>query len=74
MVKVNVADAGPRLAALIAAALHGERVIIEADAQEVQLVPVERLARRRVFGSARGLIHLAADFDAPLEDFEPYGP
>lgn len=26
------------------------------------------------FGSARGLIKIADDFDAPLEDFEAYGP
>lgn len=24
------------------------------------------------FGSAKGLIHIAPDFDEPLEDFKPY--
>lgn len=29
-------------------------------------------ARKRVFGSAKGLIKIADDFDAPLEDFKDY--
>jgi predicted DNA-binding antitoxin AbrB/MazE fold protein len=28
--------------------------------------------RQRTFGSARGLIKIADDFDAPLEDFREY--
>ncbi|MDW8396790.1 MAG: DUF2281 domain-containing protein [Anaerolineae bacterium] len=27
---------------------------------------------RRRFGSAKGMIWMSDDFDAPLEDFEPY--
>ncbi len=27
---------------------------------------------RPKFGSAKGLIHFAPDFDEPLEDFKPY--
>jgi antitoxin (DNA-binding transcriptional repressor) of toxin-antitoxin stability system len=38
----------------------------------VQLVAVERAARKPEFGSARGLITLADDFDAPLPDFAEY--
>lgn len=30
------------------------------------------LTKKRVFGSARGLIKLADDFDAPLDDFKDY--
>jgi len=33
----------------------------------VQLVPIEPPKRRPQFGSARGLIVLAEDFDAPLD-------
>jgi hypothetical protein len=29
-------------------------------------------AKKRVFGSAKGLIKLADDFDAPLDDFGDY--
>lgn len=27
---------------------------------------------KATFGSAKGLIHIAPDFDEPLEDFKPY--
>ena len=30
------------------------------------------LSRKRIFGSAKGKYQLAANFDAPLEDFKDY--
>ena len=33
--------------------------------------PAEQKPRPQ-FGSAKGLIHMAPDFDEPLEDFKPY--
>ena len=38
----------------------------------VQLVPVAQSERRPRFGSAKGLIEIADDFDEPLEDFKEY--
>ncbi len=38
----------------------------------VQLVPVTRPLQNRHAGTARGLIVMAADFDAPLADFDEY--
>jgi hypothetical protein len=35
-------------------------------------VPVKHARRPRRFGSAKGLIHTADDFDAPLDDFGEY--
>ncbi len=40
----------------------------------VQLVPVEPPKRQPQFGSAKGLIVMADDFDAPLADFDDYVP
>ncbi len=40
----------------------------------VQVVPVEPPKRRPQFGSARGLVVMADDFDAPLADFNEYMP
>jgi prevent-host-death family protein len=37
-----------------------------------QLGPTEEGASRPVFGSARGRIHIAPDFDAPLEEMGEY--
>lgn len=61
------------LAELIAEAAHGEEVVITGkDGASVKLVPFAEA--RPKFGSARGLVEMADDFDAPLEDFEDYGP
>ena len=47
--------------------------------QETVLAFVEKLAQNSTAqkpspkaGSAKGLVHMAADFDEPLEDFKPY--
>lgn len=73
MVQVNAEEAKTKLLDLIASAIEGETVLITQDGrQTVQLVPVESVERRPQFGSAKGLIHMADDFDAPLEDFKDY--
>jgi len=38
----------------------------------VQLVPRQAVPRRPQFGSAKGKIWMADDFDAPLEEFKEY--
>lgn len=72
MYQVSLAEATKRLRDLINAAISGEAVFIKNDHQVVQLVPVEPSQRRPQFGSAKGLITMADDFDAPLMDFEEY--
>ena len=71
---LSVEEAKARLTDLLEAALRGEAVSITVDDQQaVQLVPVVEAPRvRRPFGSAKGLIDVSEDFDAPLEDFEEY--
>ncbi len=73
MYKVGVDDAQKRLPDLVNAALSGEDVfIVKDDQQTVQLTPVTHPARHPQFGSAKGLIEMSDDFDAPLEDFAEY--
>jgi antitoxin (DNA-binding transcriptional repressor) of toxin-antitoxin stability system len=73
MEQVDLDEAKERLLELIRAAHQGETVLITGDDQEaVQLVPVQVPKGRRQFGSAKGLIKMADDFDAPLEDFKEY--
>lgn len=73
--QVSSDDAQKQLHELIAEAVKGETILITTDeGQAVQLVPVAYPARKRQFGSAKGLIHMADDFDAPLEDFSVYMP
>lgn len=77
MIQVHLNDAKTQLPDLIAAAVRGETVLIETEGEQgtqtVQLVVVPRPQRRqRVPGSAKGLIVMSDDFDAPLEDFREY--
>ncbi|MBO9320064.1 DUF2281 domain-containing protein [Chloroflexus sp. MS-CIW-1] len=72
MLQVSLEEAKSRLLELVNAALKGETVVILKDLQEaVQLVPAIPQARRQ-FGSAKGLIVMSEDFDAPLADFNAY--
>ena len=48
----------------------GEVLIAKDDQHIVKLVPVLGTKPVPQFGSAKGLITMAEDFDAPLEDFE----
>jgi len=73
MRRVTIEEAKSRLPDLVEAAIHGEEVLLIKDGrQAVQLVPVAPRKRSPVFGSARGLVEMAEDFDAPLDDFKEY--
>jgi antitoxin (DNA-binding transcriptional repressor) of toxin-antitoxin stability system len=75
MYEVRLDEAKRRLLALIHAAIEGEKVLILTDDQQmVQIVPVAPPKRHPQFGSAKGLIAMAEDFDAPLQDFAEYMP
>jgi prevent-host-death family protein len=73
MHQVNLEEAKAHLPDLIDAAVEGEEVIIAKDAQHlVKLVSVSAAKPRPQFGSAKGLITIADDFDEPIKDFEEY--
>ncbi len=73
MRQVNIEQAKISLKVLIRAALNGEEIIITDDEKfAVKLVPTSTAKRRPQFGSAKGKIRIADDFDAPLEDFAEY--
>ncbi len=58
---------------LIQAAINGDEILIFSDSENiVKLVPAEKHIRTPKFGSAKGQISLADDFDAPLNDFREY--
>jgi antitoxin (DNA-binding transcriptional repressor) of toxin-antitoxin stability system len=70
-VTLDIAQAN--LSTLIDDAVHGKEVLIAKDNKTyVKLVPVAPSKPHPVFGSAKGLITMSDDFDAPLEDFENY--
>ncbi|HEX6290509.1 MAG TPA: type II toxin-antitoxin system prevent-host-death family antitoxin [Herpetosiphonaceae bacterium] len=72
MQAVTLDEAQAHLVDLVEAAISGETVVITKDGQQVQLVPVLQPIHRPKFGSARGQIQMADDFDAPLADFDEY--
>jgi prevent-host-death family protein len=67
----NVAEAKAQFSTLVRKALQGEEVVIARDNKPlVRLVPVGVPERKP--GSAKGRVSMAADFDAPLDDFSDY--
>jgi antitoxin (DNA-binding transcriptional repressor) of toxin-antitoxin stability system len=67
----NVAEAKAQFSTLIRKALQGEEVVIARDNQPLlKLVPVG--VHGRTPGSGKGRVTIAADFDAPLDDFIGY--
>ena len=73
MRRVSLDEAKAQLSDLVDAAVNGEDVLIAGgDQRIVRLVPVDRPKRRPRFGSARGLVKMADDFDDPLPDFREY--
>ena len=51
----------------------GEHIVITRDNVPVaELVPVPHLKPRPTFGSARGMVKMSEDFDAPIDDFRDY--
>ena len=71
--QMTLDEAKIRLLDLIEAAIKGDEVFILKDEQQaIQLVSVEPPKRQPQFGSGEGLVVMADDFDAPLEDFNEY--
>lgn len=64
-------EARGQLNDLLASVLQGERVFIRTEQGMVQLTAIPAVSPRQ-FGSARGMVTLGEDFDAPLEDYLPY--
>jgi antitoxin (DNA-binding transcriptional repressor) of toxin-antitoxin stability system len=64
-----------KLENLIDAALRGEPAFIErADKALVQLIALKQMLHPRKAGSAKGMLEMTDDFDAPLDDFAEYMP
>lgn len=72
MQAVTLDEAKTRLVDLVEAAINGETVVITKDGQQIQLVPVLQQSQHPQFGSARGQIWMADDFDDSLPDFDEY--
>jgi antitoxin (DNA-binding transcriptional repressor) of toxin-antitoxin stability system len=72
MLRISASDNETKLRDIINAAIKGESIVIlTEEGDEIQLIPVSPRKARRA-GTAEGLIWIADDFDAPLDDFEEY--
>lgn len=78
---VSIEEAAAHLPELIAEACRGGEVVIaHSGAQVVRLTPLPANAAGAresaqgwpLLGLLKGKIKMAADFDAPLEEFRPY--
>ena len=66
---VNMHAAKTSLSKLIARVEQGEEIVIARNGRPVaRLVPIAKQDRAAAFGSMRGKIWIADDFDAPLPD------
>lgn len=73
MTTVSIEQLQKNITELIAEVSQGEHVLITKDNKPfAEVVPVAPSKAHPVFGSHRGQIHMAEDFDAPLEDFKEY--
>jgi prevent-host-death family protein len=67
---VNIHEARTHLSRLIQEAVEGEEIVIARGNEPlVRLVLVESARPPRSLGWAKGQVTMAADFDAPLDDF-----
>lgn len=69
--EVTVQQAKTHLSRILRRVEAGEEVLIRRGRQPVALVvPAPKQGKREIWGDLEG--ELGPDFDAPLEDFEPY--
>ncbi|HMO58212.1 MAG TPA: DUF2281 domain-containing protein [Roseiflexaceae bacterium] len=72
---IPLKEAAGQLPHLVAAALRGEIIYLTDEQQQrVRLIPVTGQKQPRKAGTARGLVTIDPDFDAPLDDFREYMP
>lgn len=73
MTQVNIHEAKTNLSKLIDKVLKGESVVIsKSNKPVVKLVLVDEMKNKRTLGSAKNLVKISDDFDAPIDDFEGY--
>ncbi len=73
-ISVSMDIAQKELPNLLADILLGNDVVITQGRKRVaRIVPIGRTRKNKaVFGSAKGMLELSEDFDAPLEEFAEY--
>lgn len=75
MHQLELKEAKSRLDELFDEVAKGQEVVItRRDGAAFKIVSVKASQPRPTYGSAKGLIEMADDFDEPLDDLKAYGP
>jgi len=70
---VTIHEAKTQFSKLVRRAEAGEEIVVRRGREPVaRIVPLEKHRGVQGFGSMKGEIRIAEDFDAPLEDFAEY--
>ena len=73
MDNIDVKKAENCLSDLIQQTIEGDEIIITKEGRPIaKLVALGKIPQKRKFGSAKGLIKMANDFDETPEDFKDY--
>ncbi|MFO7678731.1 MAG: DUF2281 domain-containing protein [Chloroflexota bacterium] len=72
MTQIELQQAKDKFLELIELAASGEDVIIAKGSKPFVKLTAAKPKQPRRFGSAKGLIQMSDDFDAPLADFQEY--
>jgi len=73
MYQISLEEAKVQFPKLIQDAMQGQEIFItQNDLPMLKLVSIRKSKPRAQFGSAKGLVTMSDDFDAPLEDFKEY--
>lgn len=74
VVNVNYDELKTKIMDMIEAALRGDKVVITKNGKQIVQLVRMKTQRKPKFGSAKGKIKFAPDFEAPLTDFSEYMP
>jgi len=73
MYQITLEQAKVQFLRLIQEAMQGKEIVITQNSVPMlKLVSIPKSKPRAQFGSAKGLITMSDDFDAPLEDLKEY--
>jgi len=73
MENIDINQAQQRFHEIIKMTTDGNEIVITKSGQPIaKITAIAPPKKQRRFGTAKGLIKMADDFDAPLEDFKGY--
>ena len=72
MQNIDISQVKQQLPQILEQDIEETIIITKQGLPIAKIVGISKKKKQREFGSAKGLIKMADDFDAPLEDFKEY--